>query len=192
MAGSRHVHLRGRWSYDALPDVASCFAALPTVAFRYRDGLNKHRRGARCRRNFLFFWCDVASCLTKDGRSLRGARFTASLSRSWTGPGRRDFQNLIAPIALDALPSQGLIRRHWTGRERHRLRLRNGPRRGVTVHFLTERLVFTGADGDPIQILMFRMMGAFAQFERTVIGSRQREGISAAKAAGNTVEGVPR
>ncbi|WP_373506712.1 recombinase family protein [Thiocapsa sp.] len=57
-------------------------------------------------------------------------------------------------------------------------------RRGVTVHFHKERLVFTGDDGDPMQTLMFQMMGAFAQFERALIRSRQREGIAAAKAAG--------
>jgi DNA invertase Pin-like site-specific DNA recombinase len=34
-----------------------------------------------------------------------------------------------------------------------------------------------------MQELMLQMMGAFAQFERSLIRERQREGIAAAKAA---------
>jgi DNA invertase Pin-like site-specific DNA recombinase len=56
--------------------------------------------------------------------------------------------------------------------------------RGVAVHFHKENLTFTGQATDPMQTLMFQMMGAFAQFERALIRSRQREGIEAARAAG--------
>lgn len=55
--------------------------------------------------------------------------------------------------------------------------------RGVSVRFHKEGLTFTGAS-DPMQMLMFQMMGAFAQFERSLIRERQREGIQAAKAKG--------
>ncbi|BCS87132.1 recombinase family protein [Pseudodesulfovibrio sediminis] len=55
--------------------------------------------------------------------------------------------------------------------------------RGVTVKFHTENLTFTG-DESPMQKLMFQMMGAFAQFERSLIKERQREGIEAAKKRG--------
>ncbi len=55
--------------------------------------------------------------------------------------------------------------------------------KGVKVHFHKEGLTFRG-DEDPMQKLMFQMMGAFAEFERALIRERQREGIAAAKAAG--------
>jgi len=55
--------------------------------------------------------------------------------------------------------------------------------KGVIVKFLKEGLVFTG-DNDAMSILMLQMMGAFAEFERTMIRSRQRDGIDAAKKAG--------
>lgn len=55
--------------------------------------------------------------------------------------------------------------------------------RGIIVHFHTENLLFTGDDSS-IQMLLFRMMSAFAQFERANIKERQRVGIAKAKAAG--------
>lgn len=56
-------------------------------------------------------------------------------------------------------------------------------RKGVIVKFLKENLIFTGND-DAMSTLMLQMMGAFAEFERTMIKARQREGIDAAKKAG--------
>lgn len=55
--------------------------------------------------------------------------------------------------------------------------------KGVIVKFIKENLIFTGND-DPSSTLMLHMMGAFAEFERTIIKNRQREGIEAAKKAG--------
>jgi DNA invertase Pin-like site-specific DNA recombinase len=55
--------------------------------------------------------------------------------------------------------------------------------RGVTVEFVKERLVFTGED-NAVANLMLSMMGAFAEFERSLILERQREGIAIAKADG--------
>lgn len=54
---------------------------------------------------------------------------------------------------------------------------------GVTVTFHKEGLTFS-EKADPMQELMFQMMGAFAQFERAMIKERQREGIEAAKKKG--------
>jgi len=54
---------------------------------------------------------------------------------------------------------------------------------GVTVKFHKEALTFTGAD-DKYQNLMLQMMGAVAQFERSMIRERQREGIVKAKEEG--------
>ena len=55
--------------------------------------------------------------------------------------------------------------------------------KGVTIRFVKENLVFQGKD-DPFQMLMFQMVGAFAQFERALIKERQREGIERAKKEG--------
>ena len=51
--------------------------------------------------------------------------------------------------------------------------------KGVTVRFIKENLLFT-SNSDPMSTLMVQMMGAFAEFERTMIRSRQKEGIEMA------------
>jgi DNA invertase Pin-like site-specific DNA recombinase len=55
--------------------------------------------------------------------------------------------------------------------------------KGIIIKFVKENLVFTGND-DAMSTLMLHMMGAFAEFERTMIRSRQRDGIDVAKKAG--------
>ena len=60
---------------------------------------------------------------------------------------------------------------------------------GVSVHFHKENLLFTGAD-DKYQNLMLQMMGAVAEFERSMIRERQQEGIEKAKEAGVYKGGV--
>ncbi len=55
--------------------------------------------------------------------------------------------------------------------------------KGVSVHFHKERLAFNGND-DAMSKLMLQMMGAFAEFERSLIKERQREGIAAARKKG--------
>ena len=49
-----------------------------------------------------------------------------------------------------------------------------------------QNLVFQG-DDSPMQKLMLQLMGAFAEFERSLIRERQREGIAAAKKAGKQI-----
>ena len=61
--------------------------------------------------------------------------------------------------------------------------------KGVSVHFHKENLLFTGAD-DKYQNLMLQMMGAVAEFERSMIRERQQEGIEKAKEAGVYKGGV--
>ena len=56
-------------------------------------------------------------------------------------------------------------------------------RKGVRIEFVKEQLVFTGEDS-PLANLMLSVMGAFAEFERALIGERQREGITLARARG--------
>jgi DNA invertase Pin-like site-specific DNA recombinase len=55
--------------------------------------------------------------------------------------------------------------------------------RGARIEFVKENLVFTGEDS-PLANLMLSVMGAFAEFERALIGERQREGIALAKKRG--------
>ena len=55
--------------------------------------------------------------------------------------------------------------------------------KGVSVRFIKENLSFGGFK-DPMSNLTLQIMGAFAEFERTMIKARQREGIDAAKKSG--------
>jgi len=55
--------------------------------------------------------------------------------------------------------------------------------KGVKVQFLKESLTFTG-DDSPMSTLLLSVMGAFAEFERSLIRERQREGIELAKLRG--------
>ncbi len=55
--------------------------------------------------------------------------------------------------------------------------------RGIRVQFLKESLTFTGEDS-PMANLLLSMLGAVAEFERSLIKERQREGIAVAKARG--------
>lgn len=55
--------------------------------------------------------------------------------------------------------------------------------RGVIVEFEKERLTFTSED-NAISKLLLSVMGAFAEFERSLIRERQREGIALAKRNG--------
>ena len=56
-------------------------------------------------------------------------------------------------------------------------------KRGVRVEFVQEHLIFTGEDS-PLANLMLSVMGAFAEFERSLLRERQREGIALAKLRG--------
>jgi DNA invertase Pin-like site-specific DNA recombinase len=55
--------------------------------------------------------------------------------------------------------------------------------RGVVVRFHKEGLTFTGEDS-PMSNLLLSMLGAVAEFERSIILERQREGIQIAKCEG--------
>lgn len=55
--------------------------------------------------------------------------------------------------------------------------------RSVRVQFIKEGLLFTG-DDSPMSTLLLSVMGAFAEFERSLIRERQREGIQIAKQKG--------
>lgn len=54
---------------------------------------------------------------------------------------------------------------------------------GIKVEFVKENLIFAG-DDSPMNTLLLSMLGAVAEFERSMILERQREGIALARAAG--------
>lgn len=56
--------------------------------------------------------------------------------------------------------------------------------KGVTLQFHKESMTFKPGTSDPMQDLMLNVMGAVAQFEKSLINERQREGIAKAKAQG--------
>lgn len=55
--------------------------------------------------------------------------------------------------------------------------------RGVVVEFVKEHLTFNG-NSSPMANLLLSMLGAVAEFERSMILERQREGVALAKKAG--------
>jgi DNA invertase Pin-like site-specific DNA recombinase len=60
----------------------------------------------------------------------------------------------------------------------HKLNAQN-----IQVHFIKESLQFTGEDA-PMSKFLLSVMGAFAEFERSLIKERQKEGIAIAKQKG--------
>jgi DNA invertase Pin-like site-specific DNA recombinase len=55
--------------------------------------------------------------------------------------------------------------------------------KGIKVQFVKENLTFTGEDS-PMAMLLLSVMGAMAEFERSLIRERQREGVALAKQKG--------
>jgi DNA invertase Pin-like site-specific DNA recombinase len=55
--------------------------------------------------------------------------------------------------------------------------------RGISVQFVKEGLTFTGDDG-AMSVLLLSVMGAVAEFERSIIRERQAEGIKIARQKG--------
>lgn len=57
---------------------------------------------------------------------------------------------------------------------------------GASLYFISENLKFSGKsdEDDAAALLQMHLLGAFAEFERSIIRRRQREGIERAKAAG--------
>lgn len=55
--------------------------------------------------------------------------------------------------------------------------------KNIQIKFLKENLIFAG-DDSPMANLLLSVMGAFAEFERSLIKERQMEGISLAKKKG--------
>ncbi len=55
---------------------------------------------------------------------------------------------------------------------------------GITITFHKESMTFSKDQDKPMHKLLLQILGAFAEFERSLIRERQAEGIAAAQAAG--------
>jgi DNA invertase Pin-like site-specific DNA recombinase len=53
--------------------------------------------------------------------------------------------------------------------------------KGATIQFMKENMQFGGKSDDSMSRLLLNMLGSFAEFERSHIKERQREGIAIAK-----------
>ena len=53
--------------------------------------------------------------------------------------------------------------------------------KGASIQFLSERLLFSLNNDDAFSKLQLQLMGAFAEFERKIIKTRQKEGIEKAR-----------
>ena len=60
-------------------------------------------------------------------------------------------------------------------------------KRDVTVKFHSEGLTFAPQTDDPMASLMLHMLGAIAEFERSLIGQRRKEGLEAARKRGKQI-----
>jgi len=56
--------------------------------------------------------------------------------------------------------------------------------KGITVCFEKENLIFSPDTSNPMNTLLFNVMASFAEFERSLIRERQREGVQLAKSKG--------
>ncbi len=56
--------------------------------------------------------------------------------------------------------------------------------KNASITFLSEKLTFSAVSNDPFAKLQLHLMGAFAEFERSIIRKRQAEGIAKAKERG--------
>ena len=56
--------------------------------------------------------------------------------------------------------------------------------KGVKIEFLSEGLTFSNDKSDPFQMLQLSIIGSVAEFERSMIRSRQKQGIALAKSKG--------
>lgn len=61
--------------------------------------------------------------------------------------------------------------------------------RGVAVELLAEKMTFDPSEADPFKRCMVSVLGAFAEMERSLIRSRQQEGIVLAKERGGVYRG---
>lgn len=130
-------------------------------------------------------YCRVSSLDQNTERQLEGIKIDKVFTDKASG---KDTNRPQLQAALDYLREGDLFMVHAMDRLARSLDdLRRIVRaltdKGVQVQFVKEGLVFTGED-KPMPTLLLSMLGAVAEFERSMIRERQREGIELAKKKG--------
>ena len=133
----------------------------------------------------------VSSIGQNDARQLEGISLDKTFTDTASG---KDIQRPQLQAMLDYVREGDTIRVHSMDRLSRSLAdlektVKGLTARGVTVTFTSPSLTFKGGTSDPMAMLMLQVMGAVAQFERSLILERQREGIAVAKAKGNVYKG---
>lgn len=94
---------------------------------------------------------------------------------------RPEFQRLMEDLRPgDTLVVHSMDRMSRSVEDMRRI-VRELTGKGIDVQFIKENLIFSG-DDSPMNTLMLTMLGAFAEFERSLIREKQRERIAKAKA----------
>ncbi|NVJ90174.1 MAG: recombinase family protein [Methylocystaceae bacterium] len=124
----------------------------------------------------------VSSVDQKLSRQLDGIQLDKTFEDKVSG-GTKDRLGLTA--LLDYVRDGDMVHVHSIDRLARNLEdllslLRRLNETGVSIKFYKENLTFTGED-NPFQSLQLQIIGAVAQFERSMIRERQREGIAKAR-----------
>ena len=127
----------------------------------------------------------VSSVEQNTGRQLDGLDLDKSFTDKASG---KDAQRPQLKAALDYLRDGDVLVVHSMDRLARNLDdlrriVTELTARGVQVQFMKEGMLFTGED-TAMSKLLLSVMGAFAEFERSLLKERQREGIDIAKKAG--------
>jgi len=149
------------------------------------DGLRGIEMTAAKRRDKRVGYIRVSSLDQNTERQLEGAELDKVFTDKASG---KDTARPQLQAALDYLREGDLLLVHSMDRLARNLDdLRkiviDLTSKGVHVQFVKENLIFTGEDS-PISNLLLSLLGAVAEFERSMIRERQREGIALAKKAG--------
>lgn len=127
----------------------------------------------------------VSSYEQNPGRQLEGINFDRTFLDRASGKDTRrpELENLLKYVRQgDVVVVHSLDRLARNLDDLRRL-VADLTGRGVRLEFIKEGLTFTG-DDSPMARLLLSVMGAFAEFERSLIRERQREGIELAKRRG--------
>ena len=130
-------------------------------------------------------YCRVSSLDQNTERQLDGIKLDKVFTDKASG---KDTNRPQLQAALEYLRDGDLFMVHSMDRLARSLDdlrriVRGLTEKGVQVQFVKEGLTFTGED-KPMSNLLLSMLGAVAEFERSMIRERQREGIELAKKKG--------
>jgi len=127
----------------------------------------------------------VSTAEQNTGRQLEGVEVDKTFTEKASG---KDVERPQLKAALDYLREGDVFVIHSMDRLARNLDdlrriVASLTERGVQVCFIKEALTFTG-DDSAMSKLLLNIMGSFAEFERSLLRERQREGIELAKKAG--------